>query len=91
MAVLSAEERRRIFAHVMRGAAGLGNVPNITKDDLRAAVDATDAWIDTNASAFNTALPTAFRTNANLVQKTLLFCYVAMRRAGILRAEEDGS
>lgn len=91
MAVLSAEERRRTWAHAMRSVAGLGSVPNISKDDLRAAIDATDAWIDTNASAFNTALPAAFRTNANLVQKTLLFCYVAMRRAGILRSEEDAS
>lgn len=91
MAVLSAEERRRTWAHLMRSVSGLGNVPNIDKNDLRAALDATDAWIESNASSFNTALPTAFRTNANLVQKTLLFCYVAMRRAGILRVEEDAS
>lgn len=89
MAVLSAEERRRIWAHVMRQREIFGNVPNVDKIELRAAIDATDAWIDANAAAFNTALPTVFRNNANLVQKTLLFCYVAMRRAGILRADED--
>ncbi len=61
-----------------------------TKTDLRAAVDAADTWIDSNASSFNTALPVAFRTNASLAQKTLLLCYVAMRRAGILKVEEDG-
>jgi hypothetical protein len=35
-------------------------------------------------------LPVEFRTNASATQKTLLFCYVAMRRAGLLRADEDG-
>lgn len=63
---------------------------SFSKGDLRAAVDATDTWIDSNQASFNSALPAAFRTNASLAQKTLLFCYVAMRRAGILRAEEDG-
>lgn len=62
----------------------------LTKADLRAAVDATDQWIDDNASAFNTALPLAARTNLTAAQKTFLFCYVALRRAGRLRAEEDG-
>jgi hypothetical protein len=60
-----------------------------TKTDLAAAVNATDDWIEANQGAFNTALPVNFRTNATLTQKTLLFCYVAMRRAGILRARED--
>jgi hypothetical protein len=60
-----------------------------TKADLRAAVDATDTWIDNNAASYNSALPAAFRTTATATQKTLLFCYVAMRRHGLLRAEED--
>lgn len=88
MAILSASERQRILAYIMRDGANL-SVPNLTKSDVQAAIDATDAWIDTNASSFNTALPAAFRNNANLVQKTLLFCYVAMRRAGILKVTED--
>jgi hypothetical protein len=60
-----------------------------TKADLAAAVNATDDWIEANQAAFNTALPTAFKNNATLAQKTLLFCYVAMRRAGSLHARED--
>ena len=91
MAVLSAEERRRTWLHVMRQRLDFGGVPNVDKAELRAAIDATDAWIEANASSFNTALPATFRTNATLVQKTLLFCYVAMRRAGILRIDEDAS
>jgi hypothetical protein len=55
-----------------------------------AAINATDAWIDANAAAFNTALPQPFRGAATADQKTLLLCWVAMRRAGLLRVEEDG-
>jgi len=66
-----------------------GTFAGITKPDLKAAVDATDDWIEANQTSFNTALPQPFRSNATLAQKTFLFCYVAMRRAGLLRAEED--
>jgi hypothetical protein len=72
----------------MRGASGPLAV--ILKGDVLAAVNATDQWIEDNAAAFNTALPVAFRTNATAPQKTILFCLVAMRRAGLLRVEEDG-
>jgi hypothetical protein len=91
MAVLSAEERRRTWGHLMRSwSAGLGGIP-VNKSDLRAAVDATDDWIEANQASFNSALPQPFRGAASTPVKTLLFCYVAMRRAGLLRAEEDGS
>ena len=85
MAVLADEDRRRVWAHFMRTVA---NIP-VTKPDLRAAVDATDAWLDANQASYNTALPLPYRTSAGPVQKTLLLCYVAMRRAGILRIQED--
>lgn len=88
MAVLDATNRLRLGNEWMRRQTE--TLAGVTKADLRAAVDATDTWIDSNQSSYNTALPVAFRTNATLAQKTLLFCYVAMRRAGILRAEEDG-
>lgn len=87
MALLDETSRARTTAQMMREA--LGGVPNCVKSDLRAAVDATDTWIDSNAASFNSALPTAFRTNATQQQKTLLFCFVALRRAGLFRAEED--
>jgi hypothetical protein len=87
MAVLDATERDRTFRQLMRNMPG--NVAGLLKADLRAAVDATDTWIDNNAAAYNTALPAAARTNLTAAQKTFLFCYVAMRRAGLLRAEED--
>ena len=88
MAVLSAEDRRRVWAHIMRSWDS-GSIP-VTKTDLRAAVDATDQWIEDNQAAYNSALPQPFRGAATTPQKTLLFCYVAMRRKGLLRTEEDG-
>lgn len=87
MAALPEQDRERIWRWFMRR-----NTENcgFTKDQLKAAVDATDTWIDSNAASFNSALPAPFRTGASLTQKTLLFCFVAMRRAGLLRVEEDG-
>lgn len=79
--------RLRTLAQAMRKWPG--TLTGVTKPQLRDALNATDDWIDANQTSFNNALPTPFRTSASLTQKTFLFCYVAMRRAGLLRAEED--
>jgi hypothetical protein len=86
MAVLPDTDRNRVWRYFMRH--NVQTAP-FTKDELRAAVDATDSWVDDNAASFNSSLPTAFRTNATAAQKTALLCWVAMRRAGILRVDED--
>lgn len=86
MAVLPELDRVAIWRWFMRRSAG-GGV--FTKTDLKAAVDAADVWCDNNAAAFNTALPTAFRTGASAAQKTDLLCFVAQRRAGRLKTEEE--
>lgn len=86
MALLDATNRARTVAQWMRENT---EVSSFTKAELTAALAATDAWIDGNQSSFNTALPVAFRNSASLAQKTLLFCFVAMRRAGKLKAQED--
>lgn len=85
---LDATNRFQVWAQSMRESA-LGSVPGITKQDLRAAVDAADDWIEANAASYNSALPQPFRGNANLAQKTLLLCWVAMRRAGRLPVQGD--
>lgn len=89
MAVLDTENRRRTWAQAMRNWPAALGMPVVMKADLRAAIDATDQWIEDNQSSFNTILPQPFRGAATTAQKTFLFCYVAMRRAGLLRAEED--
>lgn len=57
MAVLSETERQQVYRGVLRWYSSNGPVPVANKADIRAAVDATDDWIDTNAAAFNSALP----------------------------------
>lgn len=87
MAALPDQDRERIWRWFMRRNT---DPCSYTKTDLRAAINAVDAWIDANTTSFNTALPQPFRGAASADQKTLLLCWVAMRRAGLLRVEEDG-
>ena len=89
MAVLDATARARILAQAMRDQPAGQPWAGLTKADLAAAIGATDDWIDSNAAAFNSALPLPARTALTAAQKTYLFCYVAMRRGGRLHAEED--
>lgn len=87
MAILDPTNRARVAAQWMRdNKAVLGS---LSKAELRAAADACDQWIDDNQASFNSALPQPARAELTLTQKTHLFCYVALRRAGRLRAEED--
>jgi hypothetical protein len=80
MAILDQVARLAVRDALMRRR----NVGTVTKPELAAAIAATDDWIDTNAAAFNAALPQPFRTAATLDEKTILFCYVALKRAGLL-------
>ena len=65
-------------ANINAGASGL------TKAQLRAAVDATDQWVEDNSASFNTALPVAVRTALTAKQKAILFSIVSLRRYGVL-------
>lgn len=62
----------------------LGVTANFTHADLNAAAGATDDYIESIQSAYNAALPLPFRSDATLQQKTLMFCYVALKRAGLI-------
>lgn len=84
MAVLQDTDRQRVWRAVMRWLSHNGDVLAVcSKTDLKAAVDATDAWIDSNSASYNAALPATFRTNASAAQKTALFCAVAAMRQGV--------
>lgn len=93
MAPLDATARLRVWAQAMRQPE-MGTLGALTKVDLRAAIDATDDWIETAQGAtaplvgYNSALPQPARGALTAQQKTLLFCWVAMRRAGLLPTEE---
>jgi len=82
---LDATNRFRTFAQIVRDVAW----PGLTKPDIQAAVSAVDDWAEANSASYNTALPQPFRNTASVAQKALLLAYVCMRRAGILKAQED--
>jgi hypothetical protein len=82
MAVLSLAARQQIW----RGLQRYWSAPDTRRDiaidkaDLQAAVNATDAWIDTNATTYNLAIPQPARNNLTAEQKTFMFCVVALAR-----------
>ena len=77
MAVLSTEDRERIWRGLMRYWSNLRETMAESKSSLQVLVAETDAWIDDNQASYNSALST---NNLTTVQKTLLFCTVALMR-----------
>ena len=63
--------------------------PGLVKPDVKAAVDAMDDFLEANATAINNAFPQPFRGVASTAQKLTVIAYVAMRRAGLLKVQED--
>jgi hypothetical protein len=59
--------------------AGLGDI-SITKADLRAAVNALDDFMSTNATAVNTAIPQPARSALSTAQKAYMLMLVIQRR-----------
>ncbi|HXU82500.1 MAG TPA: hypothetical protein VN914_13955 [Polyangia bacterium] len=80
MAVLSDPDRVALWAKLMQDASASRTPLPLLKAELRAAVDAADAWADANAAAYNTALPLPARTALTSKQKALLLMYVIERR-----------
>ncbi len=85
MAVLTAEEKRIVAQKFVRRAyKTLDKTADLTADDVLAAIQPTEDWIINNQASYNTDLPTTFKNTATLQEKTLLFCYVAMKQAGLI-------
>jgi hypothetical protein len=84
---LTAVEQRDVVRWLLAQQPALGQT--YTKPDLIAAVVSTDAWITSNKGAtstntgFNTTLAAPFSA-ATAAQKTLLFCAVALKQAGVI-------
>lgn len=79
MAVLADAVRLALWAEFMR----LNTEPvSISKVDLRAAVNAIDDFLDTNASALNTAIPQPARGALSTAQKARLTMLVTAHRFG---------
>ncbi len=85
MAVLNETDRRGVWAEVMQVLSSeRESTSGLTKSELRAAVDATDQWVEDNQGSFNAALPLPARSTLKKSQKALLFFRVADKRFGVL-------
>lgn len=80
MAVLIEDDRRGVWKKFIRDNDEV--LGNVTKADLRAAVDAIDSWLEANAVAMNQAIPVGVRGNLTVGQKARLFAYVMLKRWG---------
>jgi hypothetical protein len=79
MAVLTEEDRFDVWADYMtRNTEEF----SLLKADLRAAVDATDVWIQDNKVSFNNALPAVAKAALSNAQKSKLLTFVAAKRFG---------
>ena len=81
MAELSAEDRQRIWRGLMRLWSQERTAVSASKAELLTTVEETDTWIDDNAASFNSAL--TYAGSFSTVQKTLIFCAVALARVSI--------
>lgn len=82
MTTLGDDDRRAIWGKFMSDASARRELigSGITKQELRAVVDAIDQWIDDNAAAFNAVLPEPGRTQLTTKQKVEIFMAIVKRR-----------
>lgn len=83
MAALSNADRRAEWADFMREESAAGNAMSLTKADLRAALDALDDWVDSQALIINVAIPQPARGSLTVRQKAKLLSMVLQRRYGV--------
>lgn len=78
MAALSGNDLADIAAQLNR-RGDVGSIA-INRPALRAAVDAIDGFLDSNATAINAAFPQPARGSLTARQKALVLSYCALRR-----------
>jgi hypothetical protein len=77
VAVLSDQDRADVTAEFMAQASGPFT---ILKTDIRAAVDALDAWYNTNAASANQAIPQPARAQLTLTDKAHMSQLIVAKR-----------
>ena len=77
MAVLNEQDRFDVWADLMR--QNVGEI-KLTKQELRAAVNAIDDFFDANAVTINNALPAVAKANLTTPQKAILLQFVVSKR-----------
>jgi hypothetical protein len=84
MAVLNDADRKTVWAEFMSTLSARREACSLKKAELRAAVDAIDAWVDANATAFNAAIPQPARTALTAKQKAEVLMFVVSKRWGAI-------
>lgn len=81
MAILTDSARIAIWQEFGQDISAVReSVGNLTKAQLKAAIDAIDDWVDANAASFNTAIPQPARGVLTAKQKARLLMLVVARR-----------
>lgn len=81
MANMTSNQRAECWADFMREMSAVRFATNgLSKTDLRAAIDAADAWCSSNAASYNTALPEPFKSTASSLFKSMLLRAVIRKR-----------
>lgn len=83
MAIMTDPQRFDTWAELMRELSNEREAIDLTKPDLRAAVNAADQWVSDNASSFNTAIPQPARTALTATQKARLLMFVVRKRFNV--------
>ena len=79
MANMTSEQRAALWATYLQDISEARESCATTKAQLRAAVDALAAWLETNASTINAAIPQPARGSLT-AQKARLLSYVIKQR-----------
>lgn len=82
MAALTTQQKQDLRAAWCAVISNRRDLFALTRAQLDAAIDATDTFIDSNAAAYNSALPVAARNGLTAAQKAELFHVVATKRFG---------
>lgn len=78
---LTEDDKKELWAKFMQDVSSRQEkFGQLSKHDIRAAVDAIDGWIDDNLAAFNTAIPQPARSELTAKQKAEIFFAIAGRR-----------
>jgi hypothetical protein len=84
MALTDTERRKVLRRFVLKTFKEMNNRCDMDYDDLVAAANAVDTWMDAAQSSYNSSLPEPFKSAATLEQKALLLATMAMHKGGLL-------
>lgn len=77
MAILNSDDRFSIWADFM---SRINGPTNLAKDEMRAAVDAVDSWLDAADETIINALPEPAKSGLTTAQRRQLFMLVLTQR-----------